>query len=287
MSVKERMPWPLKIAAKLVLARLPVSYRSWSRLGIFRHGAMDEPAYAIDVVRTHLERAGIRTGEPFTALELGPGDSIASAIVARAFGASETYLVDVDRFANSTVEAYAPLVDVLAREGFAVPDLHGVESIDDLCARCGAHYLTDGIASLRTIPSGSIDVVWSQAVLEHVRASEFDEVQRELRRTLRASGLASHRVDLQDHLALSLNNLRFGDRLWERPAIWNSGFYTNRMRCRDIIESMTQASFHTEIVGIERWSELPVRRQRLAPRFRSLPVDELRVRWFDVLARPT
>jgi hypothetical protein len=50
---------------------------------------------------------------------------------------------------------------------------------------------------------------------------------------------------------------------------------------------MARANFRTEIVGLERWSSLPVKHERLAPRFRTLPLDELRVRWFDVIARPT
>lgn len=285
MSLKARTPWPLKIVTKLVLARLPVSYRTWSRIGIFRHGEMDDPSYAINVVRTHLDRVGLGHGEPFTALEVGPGDSVSSAIVAYALGATTTHLVDVGRFAESDVEAYRPLVDALKRDGHVVPALDGVGTIDELCARCNAHYLTDGLTSLRTIESASIDVVWSQAVLEHVRVNEFDDLQRELRRVLRPSGSASHRVDLQDHLAESLNNLRFSDRLWERPAVWNSGFYTNRLRSAEIIASMRAAGFDTDVIGIERWPQVPIKRERLARRFREVSPDELRVRWFDVLAR--
>jgi SAM-dependent methyltransferase len=229
----------------------------------------------------------VAIGSPFRALELGPGDSVASAIVARAFGATETYLVDVGRFAAIPVEDYLPLVDALVAQGYAVPDLRGAASIDELCERVGARYLVDGVASLRTIPSASIDVEWSQAVLEHVRVDDFDEIQSELRRVLRPSGVASHRVDLQDHLAESLNNLRFSDRVWERPAVWKSGFYTNRMRCAEIIDSMTRAGFATDLVGVDRWPSLPVKRTKLASRFRDLPTDELRIRWFDVLARPS
>ncbi|MEY2423066.1 MAG: hypothetical protein QOI95_3133 [Acidimicrobiaceae bacterium] len=286
-GVKGRVPWPAKIAAKVVLARLPVSYRAWSKLGLFRHGSMDEPDYAIGVVRTHLERAGVAIGSPFRALELGPGDSVASAIVACAFGATETYLVDVGRFAAIPVEDYLPLVDALAAQGYAVPDLRGAASIDELCERVGAHYLVDGVASLRAIASASVDIEWSQAVLEHVRVDQFDEIQRELRRVLRPSGVASHRVDLQDHLNLSLNNLRFSDRVWERPAVWNSGFYTNRLRCAEIIASMTRAGYDAEVVDHDRWPDLPVKRAKLAARFRDLPADELLIRWFDVVARPS
>ena len=38
-----------KIAAKMMLARLPVSMRTWHRIGLFVPGFMRDPAYAIDV----------------------------------------------------------------------------------------------------------------------------------------------------------------------------------------------------------------------------------------------
>jgi len=72
------LPWQLKIAAKIVLSRLPLSYRAWSRLRLFRHGAMDDPSSALEIFREHFNRSGIARG--FTMLELGPGDSLASAV---------------------------------------------------------------------------------------------------------------------------------------------------------------------------------------------------------------
>src|SRR2546426_11298751 len=39
-SVDMRIPWPLKIAAKVVLSRLPFPYSFWRRLSLFKHGDM-------------------------------------------------------------------------------------------------------------------------------------------------------------------------------------------------------------------------------------------------------
>jgi hypothetical protein len=35
-SLKPTLPWQLKVAAKLVLARVPRTYRLWNRVGAFR-----------------------------------------------------------------------------------------------------------------------------------------------------------------------------------------------------------------------------------------------------------
>ncbi len=55
-SLREATPWRIKVPGKLVLSPLPVSYRAWRSLGIFRHGAMLSPDYARAVSRKHFER---------------------------------------------------------------------------------------------------------------------------------------------------------------------------------------------------------------------------------------
>ena len=75
------MMWRLKIGLKILLSRMPWGYAVWQRLGLFRHGRMDQSAYAMEVLNHHLEQAGLAgdlAGK--TVLELGPGDSIATAV---------------------------------------------------------------------------------------------------------------------------------------------------------------------------------------------------------------
>ena len=45
--------WRIKIIAKLALSRLPLDYRKWSYIGIFKHGEMDSYKYAWSVLRNH------------------------------------------------------------------------------------------------------------------------------------------------------------------------------------------------------------------------------------------
>jgi hypothetical protein len=280
-----RLPWWFKMAAKGVLTRLPVPYEFWRRLDIFRHGTMDETGYAERVAELHLGRAGPELPAAFTALEIGPGDSLLSAVVTRAAGSGCTYLVDVGDFAARDAAPYRALARSLAERGLPAPDLRDVTSFEEALERCGAVYLTGGVDSLGEIPSESVDASWSHAVLEHIRKPDLGPLVTELHRVHRPRTVSSHRIDLRDHLANALNNLRFSERRWEGRLFADSGFYTNRVRCRDFLRLFDDAGFEATVISLDRWSELPTPRRRIAEPYRSLPDDELTIAGFDVVLR--
>jgi len=272
------VPWWAKIAAKMALARLPVPMRAWHRLGLFVPGFMRDPGYAIGVFEAHWRRAGA-PGPGFTYLELGPGESLATAIVAWAFGADGGALVDAGDFAVRDVDAYQPLLDKLAEQP-RVRDtrrLRAHDTLDALLAAVNAQVRTDGLQGLKSLPSDSVDLVFSQAVIEHVPLADFAATARELRRVQRASGVASHRIDFKDHLQGSINSLRFSEALWEKP--WfamRSGFYTNRLRFSAVKTVFEQAGFSVAVLEQNRWSAAPIARAALDPAFRALSDDDLR-----------
>ena len=202
-----RLPWHTKIAIKLVLSRLPISYDSWRRVSLFRHGRNDEPAYALDAFERHLHLSEFEPFNGFVALELGPGDSIAGCLIAAAHGASRTHLVDVGNFARTDIRLYQEMELFLRARNLDPPSLAGVSSVDEVLRRCRAEYMTDGLASLGKLPSSSVHFAWSQAVLEHVERDAVDETLSELRRILRDDGTSSHRIDFEDHLEGGLKQL--------------------------------------------------------------------------------
>ncbi len=287
-GLKRALPWWLKIAAKLLLARLPVPYDVWRRLSLFQRGAMDRPQYAFGVFRRHFERTHL-SGRPggFVGLELGPGDSVCSALAARAFGASRYYLIDSGAYASSHLEVYRRMNRFLANQGLHVEDLPEPLSFELLLAACNASYLTGGLASFEKVPDRTVDFLWSHSVLEHLRRADVTAIVAESRRVLAADGVCSHRVDLRDHLSDALNNLRFSDRVWERPWMTKSGFYTNRLRYSEILAAFESAGFAIEVVGMDRWEALPTPRGKLAKPYRDLPEEELLVSGFHVLLRPS
>src|SRR5882672_1280460 len=238
------IPWWGKLGAKLVLSRLPVDPQRWAALGLFKHGGMVDPGYAVGVFRSHFDRVEFPTKETgFTCLELGSGDSLLSAPIAHVFGAQRCYLVDAGDFASRDMSPFHDLLALLASEGRDVSTFTDVEDWGDILVRCNARYLVSGTDALRSIPSGSIDFVWSQAVLEHIRLGEFLQTVKELRRVLRQGGCCSHTIDLTDHFNGHLNNLRFSEARWEGPWFASSGFYTNRIRFREMMTIFQSGGF--------------------------------------------
>jgi hypothetical protein len=274
--IRDYAPWWAKLAAKLVLARLPVPYRVWRRLGVFVHGAMLDVEFARRTFSEHFGRVRSWLPPSFSVLELGPGDSLATAVIAAEQGASSTWLVDASPDAGFDLAHYRALLGGTpwAAEG---------GTMLDVLARVNARYETAGLASLRQVPEGSVDFVFSQAVLEHVRRDEFDRTVDELFRLQAPGGVASHHVDLQDHLAYSLNSLRFPARVWESALFRSSGFYTNRLRDSEILRSFEKAGYRVVDVDRDRWPALPLSRRRLHADFRHFTDEELRVRRMDIL----
>jgi SAM-dependent methyltransferase len=278
------VPWWVKLPAKVVLARVPVSYRRRRAMTVFRHGKMDETSYARRVFERHVGRCGPLPAD-WVGCELGPGDSVLGGLLAAAGGAARTYLCDVGAFASTDIDLYRRVATDLRAEGLPAPSLASCTTLDDVLRACRITYLTDGLAGLRRVPDGSIDACWSHAVLEHVRRRDIDETFGELARVTAPAGVHSHRVDLRDHFQGDRQNLRFGERLWESSLLSRSGFYTNRVQWRPMLAALARAGFDIEVAQVDRWAHPPIDRARLAPMFRDLPADELDVAGFDVVLR--
>jgi len=145
--------------------------------------------------------------------------------------------------------------------------------------------MTEGLDSLRKIPSASVDFVWSNAVLPYVRRNQFVLTLQELRRVQRQSGVASHTIPIKDIIGGKLNDLRFGRGIWESPLMANSRFYTNRLRYQELLRLFREAGFEPDVIRIGEWETLPTPRRKMAKEFATLPEEDLKVAEFDVLLR--
>ena len=248
-------------------------------------GEMQDADYALQVFHKHLAASGFGARSGTIGLEMGPGDSVGSAIVAKALGSSRFILVDAGDYANRDVETYRNLSRACMRDGPAMPDIERAASFEDVLTMCGASYLTRGLQSYRELPAASVDLIFSQAVLEHVRRHEFAEVAAQMYRILKPGGIASHQVDLRDHLGGGLNNMRISSRWWETELMAGSGFYTNRIRFSEMLNLFEQAGFMVEVVSTHRWDDPPISRKKLAPEFRHFTGEDLLVSSFHVLLR--
>jgi len=287
MGLMSQLPWWVKMGAKLGLARLPVPYGFWKRIGIFRHGEMMVPERAISAFESHFDCAKQHGDLPsgFQSLELGPGDSVLSGFVARAFGAKKAWLVDAGPFAETGIEGCRELLDLLAARGRPLPGISAT-TLPAAMAQAGVVYLTDGARSMAAIPDASVDFAWSQVVLEHIHREDFPALMRELRRVVTPGSIGVHSIDFRDHLGGGLNNLRFADDLWETDGFRNSGFYTNRIRPREMIGLMEAAGFAVDVIDQQRWPALPLPREKMAPQFREFTDEDFMVCEMRIVMRP-
>lgn len=60
MGLIVRLQWWVKPCTKLVLARLPIWYSKWGRVGLYRHGE-NIPARALQSFSAYYQRAGDRS----------------------------------------------------------------------------------------------------------------------------------------------------------------------------------------------------------------------------------
>ncbi len=287
MDIRKFIPWWLKIVMKIVLSRLSISYKVWQKLNLFRHGLMDEPEYAYRTFLRHFENAKIDSHKnDFVMLELGPGDSLASGIIAGCYGAKESYLVDRSDDAIKSNQSYLGFFTFLQQEieGVSLPE--NDLSITEICDRWNIHYLIEGLASLKKIPDNSVDFLWSQSVLEHIRKADFEEYARQFRRILKVDGVSAHGVDLKDHMSYSHNNLRFSEKIWESDFMASSGFYTNRILFSEMTAIFANSGFDVETINIEKWAALPTKRSSLSSEFAELLEEDLVISDFDIILKP-
>jgi len=121
-----------------------------------------------------------------------------------------------------------------------------------MLAAAGVRYAAPFDASATGLAGGSIDLVYSNSVLEHVSESVLDALMRELHRVLRPGGVAIHGVNCGDHYAYfdrrisQLNYLKYSHASWRK---WNNALqYQNRLRPSDFIRSATEAGL--EVVAM-------------------------------------
>ena len=219
-------------------------------------------------------------------LEIGPGDSVATAIVAACYGA-RAILIDAGPFAKTDLASCRDFVELLEFKGLNAPDISAAVTLNEVVSACDAQYLTQGLESFASIEAGTVDLIFSQAVLEHVRKYEFLDTMRECFRVLTPEGIASHRIDLKDHLGGGANNLRFSSKYWESDWMSSSGFYTNRIRFREMVSEFEKAGFDIKILNTNDWDKAPIARKNLAEEFSEIDEEDLLISGFDVILKRT
>src|SRR5262249_38085569 len=132
------------------------------------------------------------------------------------------------------------------------------------------------------LDSGSLDVIYSRSVLEHIPAPIIREIFREAMRLLKPAALMCHFIDNSDHCehhdkSISrVNFLQHNNFDWRFTCV-NPFHYQNRLRHQEYLHMLADGGF--KILRAERdihqrsLTLLP--ELKLAPQFQSRPHDDL------------
>lgn len=126
------------------------------------------------------------------------------------------------------------------------------------------------------LADGSLDLVVSNAVLEHVR--DLPGIAREAARVLAPGGLSVHQVDFRDHRDFSRPRefLQVSAAEWEETTRAVAFDYTNRLRLSEVRAAFASAGFELLTCEVNESRPLaPGELERLHPDFRARSVEDL------------
>lgn len=259
------------------------------------------------IMTGHLRNAGIAIPGA-RMMEIGTGWYPTLPLCLYLGGAARVVTIDLNRHMRPSLarQCAERLVEhaALIAEACGVPESDVRLRHRDLVARlrgCDVETATGGVveyhapgdASQTRLADRSIDVVFSNSVLEHVPPPVVDALFVEARRILADRGVMFHSVNCGDHYAYvdrtisQLNYLRFSDEDWAK---WNNRFlYQNRMRAYEFIDRAQAAGFVVELnTAATKTHERRLRELQqiqVHPQFAGIPPEQLCITSIDFIAR--
>lgn len=251
--MKKGIPWPIKVGAKVGFAMLGLNYRLLKRAGLVEHGRMEDPKFAESVFERHVRAPQRSLGVIGSGvlLELGPGDSVFSGVLARQSGFERAVLVDAGQFADLRIATIAGLLTMIP--GIREEISAAASTADVLAAleRAGIAYLTEGTNSVRRLPPSSIGWSFSNSVLQHVVRVDVPGLINELARVHRPGSFTSHSINFTDHFSGGYLNQSLPNWLIESALFRRANLYTNRLRLAEYGTLFSAAGFALEHAVIE------------------------------------
>lgn len=306
------MHWRIKGLIQKALGPLPggdaLHYRLQRRFGglrdFRREFAIKIDDWKIMIAQLRAHDIDIRGAE---LLEIGTGWYPTFPFACHLAGAARVHTYDLNRhlkpdLVRRCAAGFAEFLPAIAEAAGADPDdvraRHAALMIalgdgDDLerATGDGVRYHAPADATATGLPADSVDLVFSNSVLEHVAPSVLAPLYAESRRILRPGRAMFHSVNCGDHYAYAdrrvhqLNYLQFSDREW---AFWNNRFlYQNRLRAHQFVDAAREAGFG---IALDTSTPRPQRLEQLramtvAPQFAHLPPEKLCITSVDFIAR--
>jgi SAM-dependent methyltransferase len=271
------VPWWVKLGVKLGLAAIGIHGARARAFGLARPSFdATAPAKLVGGPAGWMQRAEAIMGRrPRTVLEIGPGAMVVRAPVLHGLGARRIWYVDPADSAPTALAPYRAAAAAAQAQGLPAPDLTGCADRGAALARCGATLLIGGPGALASIPDGAVDLVVSEAVLEHVRREDIAPLLQQLRRVTAPDGVGLHFIDFQDHLGGGLQHLRFSDAFWASPLVGRAGVYVNRLGLSAMVSRFHRAGFAVTVAEAVVWEKRPTGPAKPHPEAMRPAADDL------------
>jgi hypothetical protein len=275
-------------------------------------GGTDSARYCYSVWLRHLVLGACSSTVrqlPKVVAELGPGDSIGIGLAALLSGAEKYFALDLVRYADlkKNLEIFDELASMFTNQlpipddsefPFLYPRLDRYDFPNELI---GENRLRESLAPGRlaairasielsdagesmvsykapwdapeVIDDGSVDLIFSQAVLEHV--DDLDGVYAAMRKWLKPGGIMTHQIDFKCHGKANAWNghWTYSDIVW-RTIVGRRSYLLNRQPHSVHVKLIKRSGFRILDDKVFR-SVSELRRAQLAPRFRGLSDDDL------------
>jgi SAM-dependent methyltransferase len=308
------MHWRIKGAIQKVLSVVPggdtLHYQLQRKAGGLRNVGREMTIKVDDwrVMIDMLNRCGVAVPGA-RMLEIGSGWYPLFPIALYAVGAARVVTVDLNRYLRP--ELTRQCVDVLLRgahiellaatSGASAGDVEHrlIRVRRALTAGAEVGTATEGVvdyhapsnASATGLPSASIDIVFSNSVLEHVPGTVIAAIFAEAYRLLPPGGVMIHGVNCGDHYAYgdtAINQLHYLEYSSERWSKWQNRFlYQNRLRAAEFTAMASAAMFEialdTSRAKPERLAQLD--RLTVHSEFARYSREQLAITSIDFVAR--
>jgi len=304
--------WRLKGTLQKLLGALPggeaLHYRLQRRFGGMRDPRREMRLKLEDweLMVRQLRADGLEIAGK-TLLEVGSGWYPLLPLACHLGGAARVHTCDLNRLLKP--ELMRLCIDVLGEQLPRIADVSGQDlaevqarhtrlrevaaATDDLVAITGGgvDYRAPADATDPGLPDASLDLIFSNSVLEHVPPPAIARLHRASLRLLRPGGRVFHSVNCGDHYAYvdpalhQLHYLRYSDRDW---AFWNNRFlYQNRLRAHELVDGAREAGFvitlDTSLARQERLEQLAA--MTVAAQFAHIPPERLCITTVDFIGR--
>lgn len=305
--------WKIKAAIQGVLARVRVGEHINATLQRLLGGRRDIDGHIdskiVDDGLVHLRHLS-QLGFPIagcTAVEVGTGWLPVLPMLFRVAGAERVHTYDVrpllqlrsvgrivrriGQHLPAIAAATQQPLELVQHRWSALARTLGPET-DTVLAQVGIDYHAPADAGRTALANHSVDLVYSNSVLEHVPSAALTPLFAEARRILRGNGLILHSVNCGDHYAYfdpaisAINYLSFDDLDWRR---WNNALlFQNRLRPVDFLAAARDAGFDIVLDRHQARPELLALLPSLplAPHFSRYSNEELCCTSLDFAARP-